>query len=1504
MDSDVMAPAGSVSNIDHSMLRIIDYIWDEHKSFLQQLQNNHGSCWSSILCDFIHYTLAQQEKQCWDSIFKETNMRRNRLGPNVVGFPEKKMEYDLMTDPMGLVARENFVSVMANVGVYGGKWQYEVVISSSGVMQVGWATRSSHFNAEKGVGDTPDSYSYDGNRQRSWNTSSRKYGDTWQSGDVITCGIDMDKRSITYYRNGRSLGKAFDAIATGQGYVYFPAVSLSKHEVLVVNFGSQPLLYPMEGYNNLEAAPSLQLQQAEACLNKWFRSLLRVVFSDSLQLQLFGPTMQPSEAECVLLTTAFQIMVTLKSFLTDVHAGVHLAHSVLLKFISSLIPSSFMTLAPDHSQVLALNKEQLKELMYLLDVMHAAFDSESTSKVLQRVLLHIVTLAREPASNLQLPRHCDALRLLTALLLHEPTRMLFVDRLLFVGVRLQSLFCYCVDERVMQTLLPEVYWSSQDGALQFGDKILFQSRLNVLYTALKSIEQLHVTVLSLLLTVETGMPYARTTRARFLNKLCAVTIKRNISPSRMLQVPALPFFHSLLQTLGQLWMSELPPGSRICVPPHVFFDGSVSLMESNRLGGDNIHLIKTLADQRSKALFNKQVVFGQEYPVVTPGKLRSGATGVCWVDGDGLHSSDSECLSSTGTLSSTDAEGTDGINSSAGTSGKAGTCSTAGTGSSDATRNIDFSAASSSGGGSSTGSPAARTASLQDLCNCVVLLYHHSVRRSLQRVGVAKESLNSAISRICAVTQRIKEIEAMNRPPAAVLSELRQSLALLQKDCDRQVMVQAWHRAVSFAPFRLAALINLLHIVANTVKASESSGATFAFLPDYYIEVLSHLSLGLADSFMIEYPVVDDEKSLYESIMVFLCRHFLDPRIRYTDSKEHLMQTVAFYVTCPATLSLLEGLDHRSQESLVENLLQPYENRVWAQNNWILVRFWKGSGFAFRFHLSPHLKTKITPKPSYSDNCMQLIKPCPSLVLQSTVAKVLASDAAAASRFVSSLLNQLNWAFSEFIGMLQEIQNFSSRLERVFIDSRQLRICCTCFELTVSLLRVLEMVVTRAPQLFLGAPVSRSAQPDVLLSMLCKLLCHVMNRVSVGSSGCFTRIVSLEIPGLDSLHHYPLLTAAAGILIALLKDDLNHQNDAEHDAVATKALVSEPSFQITPFEALIDGPDIDGSSVSSSYARNLDAISAVASAPGPPAAPAPAAPAAQHRAPLPHLRNPESSGPEAMEVESPTLSLATTSGSPQSQAASEIRAFSLRQHPEDVNEQELEAVVRCVGHLQEYLSKPSVASPSDELQDCVICYARRAIAVFLPCRHSSCRACISQHLMNHKECFFCTGLITSVISGLTGETIISKENSPETDSSEAALNSVRSTTPSSVQDSMDTDSPRLFEPVLVAQRQSSPLPNFLTSHSSSTLSAHLTSNPSLNSTNNSSLNSTNNSSLTPTNNSSLTPTNNSSLTPTNNSSLTSTNNPSINSASYSNYSSVIDSGSSALADESLMNDDR
>ncbi|RMC00077.1 hypothetical protein DUI87_23487 [Hirundo rustica rustica] len=148
------------------------------------------------------------------------------------------------------------------------------------------------------------------------------------------------------------------------------------------------------------------------------------------------------------------------------------------------------------------------------------------------------------------------------------------------------------------------------------------------------------------------------------------------------------------------------------------------------------------------------------------------------------------------------------------------------------------------------------------------------------------------------------------------------------------------------------------------------------------------------------------------------------------------------------------------------------------------------------------------------------------------MAELLRSDRDLAPSFLNSVLNQLNWAFSEFIGMIQEIQQAAERLERNFVDSRQLKVCATCFDLSVSLLRVLEMTVTLAPEIFLDWTRPSS---ELLLRRLAQLLNQVLNRVTA-ERNLFDRVVNLRLPGLESVDHYPILVAVTGILVRLLVD--------------------------------------------------------------------------------------------------------------------------------------------------------------------------------------------------------------------------------------------------------------------------------------------------------------------------------------------------------------------------------
>ena len=91
---------------------------------------------------------------------------------------------------------------------------YEVMLSSNGVMQFGWCTQHCSLSGDDGVGvgDTANSYAYDGARERCWwNEQDHHYGEPWSTGDVIGCCFDCDAGTMTFYRSAT----AFKVLVNG-----------------------------------------------------------------------------------------------------------------------------------------------------------------------------------------------------------------------------------------------------------------------------------------------------------------------------------------------------------------------------------------------------------------------------------------------------------------------------------------------------------------------------------------------------------------------------------------------------------------------------------------------------------------------------------------------------------------------------------------------------------------------------------------------------------------------------------------------------------------------------------------------------------------------------------------------------------------------------------------------------------------------------------------------------------------------------------------------------------------------------------------------------------------------------------------------------------------------------------------------------------------------------------------------------------------------------------------
>ncbi|XP_004069876.1 RING finger and SPRY domain-containing protein 1 isoform X1 [Oryzias latipes] len=156
----------------------------------------------------------------------------------------------LKISPTGLEARcdaSSFESVRCTFCVDSGVWYYEVTVITSGVMQIGWATKDSKFLNHEGYGIGDDEYScaYDGCRQLIWyNARSKPHSHPcWKEGDAIGFLLDLSKKQMIFYLNGNPLPpekQVFSSATSG----FFAAASFMSYQQCEFNFGSKPFRHP------------------------------------------------------------------------------------------------------------------------------------------------------------------------------------------------------------------------------------------------------------------------------------------------------------------------------------------------------------------------------------------------------------------------------------------------------------------------------------------------------------------------------------------------------------------------------------------------------------------------------------------------------------------------------------------------------------------------------------------------------------------------------------------------------------------------------------------------------------------------------------------------------------------------------------------------------------------------------------------------------------------------------------------------------------------------------------------------------------------------------------------------------------------------------------------------------------------------------------------------------------------------------------------------------------
>lgn len=260
---------------------------------------------------------------------------------------------------------------------------------------------------------------------------------------------------------------------------------------------------------------------------------------------------------------------------------------------------------------------------------------------------------------------------------------------------------------------------------------------------------------------------------------------------------------------------------------------------------------------------------------------------------------------------------------------------------------------------------------------------------------------------------------------------------------------QLWYRAVALNARRRDLLEWMLHCIFRTLHSASQEGVLFAFVPELYLNVLPNL-LDTCLDFGHHDLAVQYEQSAGLDVALrvgteFLAECVADDRILLASCKDAMLHALGTLTCHAGGVRQLEQITPSAQRHLAMGILRPYENRAWGQSNWLLIRFWLGDGFAFRDVRAPSVwQSGERRRPdgllrsrgklgSHTGLLHHVAPACPSRHYQELIRDVLLEDEPFATVFVNSILTQLNWSFSEFVLLLQDVSMEWPHSSKIFM---------------------------------------------------------------------------------------------------------------------------------------------------------------------------------------------------------------------------------------------------------------------------------------------------------------------------------------------------------------------------------------------------------------------------------------------------------------------------------------
>ncbi|CAN0912047.1 E3 ubiquitin-protein ligase RKP [Linum grandiflorum] len=1065
----------------------------------------------------------------------------NASGSLTVGLEELSICGDIriIKPPLLIESLAMFSSIRANVRVWKGKWMYEVVLETSGVQQLGWATRSCPFTDHKGVGDADDSFAFDGKRVSKWNIDAEPYGQSWVVGDVIGCCIDMDLDEILFYRNGVSLGVAFHGIRKmGPAFGYYPAISLSQGERCELNFGARPFKYPIKGFLPLQAPPSanqfasqmlsclsrlLDLQsreQADSFLAAKFRRLKRFV---SLE-ELFSPV---SRGICEVM---FSVLGTEAESLEYIAWGSFL--TFMVEVFRAQAPHEYSGLDKIINVFLEFHASHLV-FEHLLNALSSAC----------RTAPLILTDCPYSGSYPYLALACHILRRQELMVLwwkSSDFESLFEGFLSLKNLNKQDLQC----------LMPSVWWpGSYEDAAYEGSMMLTTTALS---EAISKIEEKHRELCLLVIQfLPPALPpqFPGSVFRTFLHNLLLKNrgADRNVPPPGVSGNSVLVSLYTvILHFLSEGFairdvggtnghdLGFLHRGGEQSFPVELFLKNDSHRTDISRLGGSFTHLSKShpISDKEDEAIRWEEGCVDDEETRVTHNTTQKPCCCSCYEveyarssknlvryapRGSRVHCSPigersahaAEC--SAGSLS-------DEIVDKPSTSNQS---------------EADFSYRSLRNLRTVPRESNVSCAILreEELLDSLLLLYQIGVAPNFKQASYYVSHQSQSVALLEETERQIRE-----RPSSEQLRRLKEARSDYREEVVDYVRHSTWYRIYLFTRWKQRGMYAACMWIVQLLLVLSKVDSLFLYVPEYYLETIVDCFHVLRKS---DPPFVPSTIFIRQGLapfVTFVVSHFNDPRILSADLRDLLLQSISVLVQYKEYVATFES-NKAATETLPRSLLAAFDNRSWIPVTNILLRLCKGSLFGSL----KHGETSSS-----------------SVVFQTLLRETCISDEELFSGFLNRLFNTLSWTMTEFSVSVREMQ------EKYQVLEFQQRKCCVIFDLSCNLAKLLEFCTREIPQAFLSGR-------DTNLRRLTEVIVFILNNITSAADAEFFDL-SLRRHGqtAEKVNRGMILAPLVEIILNLLDGNVGKDSEDQNDVVGVFASMDCPDTVHCGFQYLLE----------------------------------------------------------------------------------------------------------------------------------------------------------------------------------------------------------------------------------------------------------------------------------------------------------------------------------------------